>query len=82
MNVIDLQAARVARNAKGGTKMKSSDYVRFQVTFEDGRVEYFSTPRDDLRSGDYIARIIARERQDKRELSPGKIIAVRRDYQR
>ena len=78
---VDEWTAKHGRVEEHSTDPKDAGYVRFRVSFEDGRTAYFNTPRDDLRTGDHVAPIIAREHQDKGELPPGKIIAVRRDPQ-
>jgi hypothetical protein len=46
--------------------------VTFVVEYEDGSTAEFSD-RWTLSLGDYAARIIARERQEKGDLPPGKI---------
>jgi hypothetical protein len=57
--------------------------IRFIVELEDGTVEPLDIPQHDLRSGDWVARIIARERQASLigypRLKPGKIVRVYRD---
>lgn len=73
--------AKYERNEEHSSDMKSSNYIRFQVSFDDGRISYFSTPRHDLRTGDHVARIIAREHQERGDLPAGKIVDVRRDPQ-
>ena len=52
--------------------------ITFAATYEDGREISFSVDRFTLQSGDYVARIIAGERQKEGQLPPGKIISVRR----
>ena len=56
----------------------TSNRVTFVVEYEDGRTAEFSLDRWTLSLGDYAARIIARERQEKGDLPPGEIRAVRR----
>ena len=51
--------------------------VMFVVEYEDGRTVEFSIDRWTLSLGDYVARIIARERQEKGDLPSGEIKAVR-----
>jgi hypothetical protein len=58
----------------------TSDRVMFVVEYEDGRTTEFSIDRWTLSLGDYAARIIARERQEKGDLPRGKIKAVRRNH--
>lgn len=57
---------------------KDTGMVRFKAVYEDGSSAIFSLPLFDLRSGDHIARVIAREMQDGGRLPPGKIISVER----
>jgi hypothetical protein len=52
--------------------------VIFVVEYEDGRTAEFSIDRWTLSLGDYAARIIARERQEKGDLPPGVIRVVKR----
>jgi hypothetical protein len=56
----------------------TSNRVTFVVEYEDGRTAEFSLDRWTLSLGDYAARIIARERQEKGDLPPGEIKALRR----
>ena len=56
----------------------SSKRVMFIVEYKDGRTAGFSIDRWTLSLGDYAARIIARERQEKGDLPPGEMRAVRR----
>jgi hypothetical protein len=58
--------------------MQQSHRVTFIVEYEDGRITELSIDRWTLSLGDYGARIIARERQEKGDLPPGEIRAVRR----
>jgi hypothetical protein len=55
----------------------TSDRVMFVVEYEDGRTTEFSIDRWTLSLGDYAARIVARERQEKGDLPPGAIRTVR-----
>jgi hypothetical protein len=58
---------------------KVSDQIWCVVQYEDGgEPGQFSVSKYDLRSGDHVLRIIARERQQKGELRPGEIAAVKR----
>lgn len=68
-----LQSQRRPREAM------TSNRVMFVVEYEDGRATEFSIDRWTLSLGDYAARIIARERQEKGDLPPGEIKAVRRN---
>ena len=57
---------------------KESGMVRFVAKYEDGNTAVFSLPLFDLRSGDHIARVIAREMQMGGRLPKGRIISVER----
>ena len=57
----------------------TSNRVMFVVEYEDGRITEFSIDRWTLSLGDYAARIIVRERQEKGDLPLGEIKAVRRN---
>ena len=54
----------------------TSNRVPFVAEYEDGRTVEFSIDR--LSLGEYAPRIILRERQEKGDLPPGEIRAVRR----
>jgi hypothetical protein len=58
----------------------SSDLIiAFDVEYEDGRKVVMLVNRHQLRGDDdSVAMIIARERQEKGSLAPGKIVSVRR----
>jgi hypothetical protein len=56
----------------------TSKRVAFVAEYEDARTVEFSIDRWTLSLSDYAARIIARERQEKGDLPPGEIRAVRR----
>jgi hypothetical protein len=56
----------------------TSNRVAFVAEYEDGRTVEFSIDRWTLSLGEYAARIIVRERQQKGDLPPGEIRAVRR----
>jgi hypothetical protein len=60
-------------------QFENSRRVMFVVEYEDGRTAEFSVDRWTLSLGNYVARIIARERQEKGDLPPGEIRAVRRN---
>jgi hypothetical protein len=51
--------------------------VMFVIEYEDGRTAEFSIDQWTLSLGDYAARIIARERQEKGDLPPGEIRGIR-----
>jgi len=53
--------------------------VIFVVEYEDGRTTEVSIDRWTLSLGAYAAMLIARERQEKGDLPPGEIRAVRRN---
>jgi hypothetical protein len=57
---------------------KKNDDVVFVATYHDGRSEWFNIDKFTLRSGDHVARIIARERQTGGQLPAGKIVSVAR----
>ena len=59
-------------------KRKRDHNIMFAVNFEDGRTAYMTIDPYTLRSGDHVARIVARERQEKGEIPEGQIIAVKR----
>ena len=52
--------------------------VTFIATYEDGRQLSFTVDKFILTGGDYVARIIASERQKAGELPPGTIVSVAR----
>ena len=56
--------------------------VRFIALYEDGSEEPFDVPQHTLRNGDWIVRIIARERQTEPltypRLKPAKIVRIYR----
>ncbi len=58
-------------------------HIRFIAEYADGSTDPFDIPLTDLREGDHVAGIIARERQREPlcwpRLKPGKIIGVHRD---
>jgi hypothetical protein len=58
----------------------TSNRVAFVAGYEDGRTVEFSIDRWTLSLGEYAVRIIARERQEKGDLPPGEIRAVRRRF--
>jgi hypothetical protein len=60
----------------------TSNRVAFVAEYEDGRTVEFSIDRWTLSLGEYAARIVARERQEKGDLPPGEIRAVRRSFDR
>ena len=55
--------------------------VPFIAEYEDGSKEHFDVDIGTLRSGDYIALMIAFEKQRAGQLKPGKIVRTRRDWQ-
>jgi hypothetical protein len=64
------------------SEVATSNRVMFVIEYEDGRTAEFSIDRWTLSLGDYAARIIARERQEKGDFPPGEIRAVRRNRSR
>ena len=59
-------------------KRKRDHKVMFAVSYQDGRTAYITISPNTIRSGDHIARMIARERQDTGEIPEGEIVAVKR----
>jgi hypothetical protein len=55
-----------------------SDLLGFDVEYEDGQKIVMLVNKYDLRDNDFVAWIIARERQEKGSLAPGKIVSIRR----
>jgi len=54
--------------------------IRFIAEYEDGSTEPFDVYRYDLRSGDFVARIVAGERQrDPIGFRSGRVVRVYRD---
>lgn len=60
-------------------KRTKNDIVTYIVEFDDGGTAYFTIDRFTNASGDYIARIIARERQSAGLIPNKPIKSVRRD---
>ena len=52
--------------------------IMFAVNYEDGRTAYITVDPDSIRSGDHLARAVARERQDRGEIPIGEIATVKR----
>ena len=52
--------------------------LMFAVTYEDGRTAYITIDPDVIRSGDHVARVVARERQHRGEIPEGEIAGVKR----
>ena len=57
---------------------EQNNRVTFIATYEDGRQLSFTVDKFTLTGGDYVARIIAGERQRAGELPEGKIMSVAR----
>jgi len=55
----------------------TNNRVAFVAEYEDGMTVEFSIDRWTLSLGEYAARIVAREQQQKGDLPPGEIRAVR-----
>jgi hypothetical protein len=55
--------------------------IRFLAVYDDGSKEPFDIDNRDLRRGDHVARVIARQRQraEYPRLKPGEIVKVYRD---
>ena len=60
-------------------KRKETDRVTFIAEYRDGSVARFDI---DPRNGHWVARIIARERQEQGSLKPGEIVRVYPDRRR
>ena len=59
-------------------RRKRDTNVMFAVNFEDGRTAYITINPKLLEPGDHVARIVARQRQDKGEIPVGEIASVKR----
>jgi hypothetical protein len=59
--------------------IEHANSIAFIAEYDDGSEDYFRVDRWTLRSGDYIARIVAGEWQRGGRLKPGKIVRVYRD---
>ena len=57
-------------------KRKETDKVTFIAEYRDGSVARFDIDPWTLRNGHWVARIIARERQEQGSLKPGEIVRV------
>jgi hypothetical protein len=57
-------------------KRKETDRVTFIAEYRDGSVARFDIDPWTLRNGHWVARIIARERQEQGSLKPGEIVRV------
>jgi hypothetical protein len=55
--------------------------IMFAVNYEDGRLAYITIDPDSIRSGDHLARAVARERQDRGEIPIGEIATVKRSVE-
>ena len=61
---------------------KETDRVTFIAEYRDGSVARFEIDPWTLRNGHWVARIIARERQEQGSLKPGEIVRVYPDRRR
>ena len=52
--------------------------IMFAINYEDGRTAYITISPKKLENGDHVTRDIARERQEKGEIPPGEIRAIKR----
>jgi hypothetical protein len=59
-------------------RRKRDTNIMFAVNFEDGRTAYITINPKLLEPGDHVARIVARQRQDKGEIPAGEIASVKR----
>jgi hypothetical protein len=57
-------------------KRKETGRVTFVAEYRDGSVARFDIDPWTLRNGHWVARIIARERQEEGSLKPGEIVRV------
>ena len=63
-------------------KRKETDKVTFIAEYRDGSVARFDIDPWTLRNGHWVARIIARERQEQGSLKPGEIVRMYPDRRR
>jgi hypothetical protein len=61
-------------------KDSGPEIITFVVLYDDGRTAGMSISRRHLRSGEHVARLLAREKQRAGELPKGKIVDVRRQF--
>ncbi len=59
-------------------RRKRDTNIMFAVNLEGGRTAYITVSPKLLGPGDHVARIVARERQDKGEIPEGEIASVKR----
>jgi hypothetical protein len=59
-------------------RRKRDTNIMFAVNFQDGRTAYITISPKLLEAGDHVARVVARERQDKGEIPEGEIASVKR----
>jgi hypothetical protein len=52
--------------------------IMLAVNFQDGRTAYITISPKLLEAGDHVARVVARERQEKGEIPQGEIASVKR----
>ena len=60
------------------SKRKRDEGVAFDVTFDDGSVQQIAIDTFTLRTGDHVARVIAREWQSGGRLPNKPIVSVKR----
>ena len=59
-------------------RRKRDANIMFAINFQDGRTAYITVSPKLLEAGDHVARVVARERQDKGEIPEGEIASVKR----
>jgi hypothetical protein len=59
-------------------KRRRDHNIMFAVNYNDGRTAYITISPRTLQEGDHVARVVARERQEKGEIPEGDIANVRR----
>ena len=69
---------RMSTTFRSQQRRRPDPSIMFMVSYADGRSAYFMVAPQQIRSGDFIARSIATDRQASGEIPAGRIIAVRR----
>jgi hypothetical protein len=59
-------------------RRKRDTNIMFAVSYEDGRTAYITISPKLLQPGENVARIVARERQERGEIPQGEIASVKR----
>jgi hypothetical protein len=76
----EMTANVVCLNSRRQAVAKQPTHVSFVVEYEDGRTSSITIDQYTLRTGDHVARIVAREWQDAGRIPAGKIKSVRRGF--